>query len=177
MAARQAPAWRAALFVADFYGGAGAGEREGLEVAGDGDAGGNVADGFVAGLIFELAGDGESFAVFGERAPEFGAGADADILGDAEGAFEDGDLLFDRGQIKSFGRRINRGLEFELRDGFHHQLDGLVTLRAGGVDVDIRRETNFGNERDARAGNAGEIGLFESELQMRGFERCGDFLA
>jgi len=67
-----------------------------------GDRGGDVADGFVTGLIFELSCDSEGFSILPERAPELRTGRYSNVLGDAEGSLEDGNLLLDDRQIESF---------------------------------------------------------------------------
>jgi len=93
--------------VADVDWGAGAVEREDLELPLDWDGGWHVAHGLVAGLILEFAGEREGFSVFAERAPELRTGADFHVLADAEGSFVDGHFFFDRGQVESFGCRVD----------------------------------------------------------------------
>ncbi len=38
-------------------------------------------------------------------------------------------------------------------------------------------QAHFGDEREVRAGNASGVGLFEGQLEVRGFHGFGDFLA
>ena len=97
------------LFVADFDGRTCAVEWKDVHLPFDRNGSRHVAGGFVAGLIFQLAGDGDRFAVLAQRAPELCAGADLDILADAEGAFVDGDFFLDGGQIQSLRYGIGRG--------------------------------------------------------------------
>ncbi len=52
-----------------------------------------------------------------------------------------------------------------------------IALRAGRVHVHIRRQPHFSHERDTSAGNAGGIGLFKGQLQMRSFDCFCYFLA
>ena len=73
--------------------------------------------------------------------------------------------------------RVNCRFEFQLWDSVEHQQDGLVTLDAGRIDVNVWRQPHFGGEGDASAGNAGGIGLFQGELKVRGFDRFRYFLA
>jgi hypothetical protein len=97
----------AGLFVADGGRGARAVERQDFYLPFDAKRSGRKAGGFVAGLVFELAGQGEEFSFFAERAPEFGASAHLQILADAEVAFEDGNGFFDGGKIERFRLRID----------------------------------------------------------------------
>jgi hypothetical protein len=163
--------------VANVHWGAGAVERKDLELPLDRDGGGHVAHGFVAGLILELAREREGLSIFTERSPELGAGADFYILTDAEGAFVDGHFFLDGWQIESFGCGVDCRAQLEIRDRVDYQFDGLVALRAGGVYVNIGGQVHFGGDCNARAGNAGAIGLLESELEVRGFDGVRDFLA
>ena len=93
--------------MADVDWGAGAVERKDLELPLDWYGGWHVAHGFVAGLVFELAGERECFSVFAEGAPELRAGADFYVFADAEGAFVDGDSFFYCWQVESFGRGVD----------------------------------------------------------------------
>jgi hypothetical protein len=136
-----------------------------------------VADGLVASLVFQGARDSEGLAVFAEGSPELGAGGDSDVFRDSESAFEDGNLFFDHWQVEGFGCGIYNWLELELRDRFEHQFDRFVSLRAGSVDVNVGRQTHFGDERYTSAGNSGRIRLLEEQLEVRGFDGLRNFLA
>src|SRR6267142_1909455 len=87
---------RARLFVADVDWGAGAIEREDLDLPLDRDCGRDVAHGFVAGLIFELPGDRNALPVFAERTPESRTGVHLHFLTDAEFSFVYRHFFFDR---------------------------------------------------------------------------------
>src|SRR5579863_5068341 len=71
---------------------------------------------------------------------------------------------------------IQGGCEVQTGHRINREMDGLVTLCSRRVHVDIARQLHLGRHRNATPGNANAIGLFQGNLQMRRFNRVGNFL-
>jgi hypothetical protein len=165
------------LLVADGFGSAFAIEGQNAKMPLHRDGFGKEADLAVAGLILDFPGNGQGFPVRAQSAAEVVCGAHFDVLANTERAGKDGHSLFDGRQVQLLGGRVHDGPQLRFGRGIEHQLDGLVILRAGCVDVNVRRKLDFGGQCDQAAGEGCGIGLLERELQMRRVGRAGDLFA
>src|SRR4029077_14651965 len=162
------------LLVANGFGGAVAVERQNAKMPLHGDGFGEEADLAVAGLILDFPGNGQGSPVGAKSAAEVRGGTDQDVLPDAERPGEDGHVLFYGRQIQVLRWRITDRPELGFGRGIEHQLDGLVVLGSGGVDMNVRRELEFSRQGDEASRESRGIGLLERELQMRRFGGAGD---
>src|SRR5882724_9416580 len=96
-----------------------------------------------------------------------------EILGDAKIPFEDWDMFLDGFQVQYFGARVNDRLEFDSWQLLQGELNRLVTLHAGRIDVYVRRKFDFGNQTGPATWYDTVIGLCNSESEMRGFDLLG----
>src|SRR5258707_14985341 len=87
-----------------------------------------------------------------------------EVLSDAKFSFEDRDMFLDGFQVERFGAGVNDGLEFDSGNVLQRELNRLVTLHSGRIDVDVRRKYDFGDQTDPAARYSAAIRLFKSEL-------------
>ena len=128
-----------------------------------------VAYRFVTGLIFELPFDGDGPFVGKHSANSIRSFRryQREILGDAKLSFKDGNLFLDGLEVKCFGSGVNDGLKFDSWNLLQSELNRLVTLHSGRIDVYVRRKFDFGNQTDPAARYDAAIRLCKSELKMR----------
>src|SRR5260370_20425937 len=76
-----------------------------------------------------------------------------EILTDAKLPLEDRDMFLDGFQVQDFRVRVNNRLEFDSWKPLQGELNPLITLHAGRIDVYIGRKLDFGNQTDPAAEN------------------------
>ena len=96
-----------------------------------------------------------------------------EVLSDAKFSLEDGDMFLDGFQVERFGAGVNDGLESDSWNLVQPELNRLVTLHSGRIDVYIRRKFDFSNQTDPATWYDAAIRLFKSELEMRRFDILG----
>src|ERR1700758_4536728 len=100
-----------------------------------------------------------------------------EILGDAKLPLEDRDMFLDSFQVERFRARVNGRLQFDSWNRLQGELNRLITLHSGRIDVYIRRKFNFGNQADPATWYDTVIRLCKSKLEMRRFDILGHFRA
>src|SRR5260370_26719463 len=100
-----------------------------------------------------------------------------EILRDTELRFEDRDMFLDRFQVERFRARVNGRLEFDSWNRLQGELNRLITLHCGRIDVNIRRKLDFGNQTDPTTRYDAAIRLCKSELEMGRFDILGHLRA
>src|SRR5258708_23799380 len=100
-----------------------------------------------------------------------------EILSDEKCSLEDGDMFLDGFQVERFGAGVNDGLEFDSWNLLQPELNRLVTLHSGRIDVYIRRKFDFSNQTDPATWYDAAIGLRKRELEMRRFDVLGHLRA
>src|SRR5713226_6914868 len=73
-------------------------------------------------------------------------------------------------QVQYFRVRVNDRLEFDPWKPLQGELNRLITLHFGRIDVHIRRELDFGNQTDPATWYDTAIGLCKGKLEMRCFD-------
>src|SRR5260370_18708927 len=91
-------------------------------------------------------------------------------MGDPKLYLEKRDVVLDGFQVQYFRVRVNDRLEFDPWKPLQGELNRLITLHFGRIDVHIRRELDFGNQTDPATGYDTAIGLCECEPDMGCFD-------
>src|SRR6202007_476649 len=133
---------------------------------------GRIANRLVASLILQIAGDKNSSLLGKQRAEGIRSlrRRYGEILADAKLSLENRDMFLEGFQVQDFRLRVNDRLEFDSWKPLQGELNRLVTLHSGRIDVYIRRELDFGNQTDPAAWYDSAIRLCKGKLEMRRFD-------
>src|SRR6266481_8367595 len=115
---------------------------------------GRIANRLVARLILQITGNGNSPLLRKDRSDRIGSlrRRYREILADPKLSLENRDVLLDGFQVQYFRVRVNDRLEFDPWKPLQGELNWLITLHFGRIDVHIRRELDFGNQTDPATG-------------------------
>src|SRR6266478_5384514 len=127
-----------------------------------------ITNGLVASLILQIADDGNSPLLRKDRTESIcSAGRrHREVLADAKLSLEDRDMFLDGFQVEDFRVRVNDRLEFDSWKPLQGELNRLITLHAGRIDVYIGRKLDFGNQTDPATWYDTAIGLCKGKLEM-----------
>src|ERR1700739_3769189 len=130
---------------------------------------GRIAYPLVAGLIPQIAGDGDSPLLGKHRAQTIGNARwrHGEILADPKLSLEDRDMFLDCFQVEYFRARVNDRLEFDSWTPLQDELNRLIALHPGRIDVHIGRKLDFGNQADSATWYDTAIGLCKGKLEVR----------
>src|SRR6266478_2236383 len=140
---------------------------------------GRIANRLVAGLILQIAGNGNSPLLRKDRTESICSARRRyrEILGNAKLSLEDRYMFLDGFQVQYFRARVNDRLQFDSWKLLQGELNRFITLHSRRIDMYTRGKFDFGNQTDPATWYDAAIGLCKGKLEMGRFDVLSHFRA